>query len=127
MLDNFWIAKCVQVFDSENTVKIAFCTECKCCTYIFPEEYKNVSESSKAELFRAIKHSDTCNAYRLYLKDSTKSKTGEKGMALKKLWRLFLLALFLANGIVLIAFDSTKNGFFMVLTYIVLLEERMTR
>ncbi len=48
-------------------------------------------------------------------------------MTLKKLWQLFLLALVLANGIVLIAFDSTKNGFFMVLTYIVLLEERMTR
>ncbi len=127
MLDNFWIAKCVQVFDSEKTVKIAFCTECKCCTYIFPEEYKKISESSKADLFRAIKHSDTCNAYRLYLKDSTKSKTGEKGKALKMLWRLFLLALFFANGILLVAFDSTKNGFVMVLSYIALLEETRTR
>lgn len=48
-------------------------------------------------------------------------------MALKKLWRLCLLALFLANGIFLMAFDSTKNGFCMVLTYIALLEERRTK
>ena len=48
-------------------------------------------------------------------------------MTLKKLWRLCLLALFLANGILLMAFDSTKNGFFMVLTYIALLEETRTR
>ena len=48
-------------------------------------------------------------------------------MTLKKLWQLFLLALVLANGIFLMAFDSTKNGFFMVLTYIALLEERRTK
>lgn len=48
-------------------------------------------------------------------------------MTLKKLWRLCLLALFLANGILLVAIDSAMNGFFMVLTYIALLEERRTK
>ena len=48
-------------------------------------------------------------------------------MALKKLWQLFLLALFLANGILLIVLDSAMNGFCMLLSYIAFLEEMRTR
>ena len=79
MLDNFWLAKCVQLLDFEVVGKLAKCNECKLYSWLTPDvEGSEMTEAVKAHIFRTMKHAAKCKAYRLYLEDSAKSEAREK-------------------------------------------------
>lgn len=74
MLDNFWLAKCVHIFDVEGVGTMADCNECERGVSLTPDVLgSEMNETKKAHIFRVIKHTDKCKAYRLYSEDYAES------------------------------------------------------